>query len=282
MLSVITVTRDREALLLRKAESLERQTLPPERFEWRVLANGDATAAQTLRRLSTRFDTVVLETDEDLPIGAARNRVARAARGDVLLMSDDDCVLSEGCLGAHLAGHHGPGPTVVVGPLKLPEAMRRGRRKEPFEQAVGFGRLGLWAHATGANTSLPRSLFEDVGGYDESFIEYGGEDPDLALRLRGRGARFRIVREAWAYHLGRTLGQDPQRAYQAGRAQYRVYSDNPSVEVGLILGVHPWLLAMKRWLLSSAFRRLIPAELAEYERAYLRGALSMHAERGRP
>lgn len=276
--TVVTVTHDREELLLRKAQSLMGQTLPAERFEWRVLANADAAAAAALRRLPTPFDKVVLESDENLPIGAARNRAAEGGHGSILLMSDDDCLPSEGCLAAHVEAHRGSATTVVVGPLRLPEELRSGRQREPFERAFGLGRAALWIHATGANTSIPRRAFEAVGGYDESFVEYGGEDPDLALRLRESGARFRFARRAWAYHAGRTLGQDPKRAYLAGRAQYRVYRNNGGLDVGLLLGVHPILLTLKRWVLGSGLRRLLSPELAQYESAYLEGALAARAE----
>ncbi|MEJ2666346.1 MAG: glycosyltransferase, partial [Deinococcales bacterium] len=240
--TVVTVTHGRVPLLLRKREHLRAQSLPADRFEWRVLANGDPDAADALRGESTPFETTVLATRENLPIAAARNRAASGARGRVLLMSDDDCLPGPECLVAHLAAHAAHRASVVVGPLRLPDELRVGRRREPFERAARLGKHALWINATGANTSLPREAFEAVGGYDESFVAYGGEDPELALRLRGAGLRFRFEAAAWAYHAGRILGADPERAYLAGRAHRIVFERSRSLEVGLLLGVHPWLV----------------------------------------
>lgn len=279
-LSVVTVTHGRVPLLLRKLEHLLKQSLPADRFEWRVLANGDPAAATALRDLDTPFATTVVDSSENLPIAVARNRAAAGARGRVLLMSDDDCLPGPACLRAHAAAHAAQPGSVVVGPLRLPEELRVGRRREPFERAARIGRRALWINATGANTSLPRDAFVAVGGYDERFVDYGGEDPDLALRLKRRGLRFRYAGAAWALHAGRVLGGDPRRAYLAGRAHRAIYDRDRSLEVGLLLGVHPWLLGAKRALLSGPLSRWLDPEVVAYERAYLEGAAAGGEGRG--
>ena len=52
------------------------------------------------------------------------------------------------------------------------------------------------------NLSLSRQDFERVGGFDESFVGWGLEDTDLALRLMAQGVRVRSGRFATnVYHL---------------------------------------------------------------------------------
>ena len=54
----------------------------------------------------------------------------------------------------------------------------------------------------GSNFSLDRTLFEEVNGFNEDFVGYGGEDTELEYRLRLVGARFAWVRHrAIQYHL---------------------------------------------------------------------------------
>lgn len=54
----------------------------------------------------------------------------------------------------------------------------------------------------GSNFSLERSLFEEINGFNEDFVGYGGEDTELEYRLRLAGARFLWVRHlAIQYHL---------------------------------------------------------------------------------
>lgn len=279
-LSVITVTHGRRALVVHKAEALARQSLPAERFEWRVLANGDPEAADALRALELPFRTVVLESDANLPIAAARNRAAADARSPLLLMSDDDVLPGPSCLSVHLEAQRAHPGSVMVGALRLPESLRAGRRREPFERAAAVAGRALWINATGANTSLPRALFERVGGYDERYVLYGGEDPDLAWRLRAEGVRFRYLPGAWAHHVGRILGADDRKAALAGHAHYLLYRRTGAAEVGWLLGVHPWMLAAKRLWWRGPWRRMLPRDLVTYETAYLEGAL--RARRGAP
>lgn len=291
LLSVVTVSHQRHELLLRKAESLREQTLAPELFEWCVAYNGDARAAALLdemqddenRRLPFALRSVALSENEPIPV--ARNAAAALAGGALLLMSDDDVLLPAGCLAAHVAAHgYGPGgvtaagpapaPTrVVVGPLRLPEELARGGEREPFERTSSVAGRALWINATGANTSLPRAAFVAAGGYDADFVAYGGEDSDLALRLRAAGARFVRSEAAWAEHVGLVTG-DTTKAFAAGRAGVRVWRKHRRAEVGLMLGVHPALIWLKRLLLGSPFRSLFGRRTAEYEDAYLKGAVA--------
>lgn len=278
LVSVLTVTHDRRELLRRKLESLRGQTLAADMFEWVVCVNGDSDGSREfLAAQDTPFSLTVLYHEENRPIAEARNRCAEEARAALLLMSDDDCLLPPGCLAAHLAAHeaHPPPGAVVIGPLRLPEKLRLGRRREPFEQGFDLGGRGLWINATGANSSLPAAAFRRVAGYDETFRAYGGEDPDLALRLRSLGLVFRVAPQAFAYHAARQLGREGERkAYLAGMAHWRVYRRHPSVEVGLLLGVHPLLLPLKRLAFTTLFRCLFPAERVAYEHSYLAGVLS--------
>ncbi len=54
----------------------------------------------------------------------------------------------------------------------------------------------------GSNFSLEKSLLEEINGFNEDFVGYGGEDTELEYRLRLAGARFFWVRHlAIQYHL---------------------------------------------------------------------------------
>src|SRR5690606_26543337 len=98
----------------------------------------------------------------------------------------------------------------------------RSAEREPFERTASLAGRALWINATGANTSLPRRAFEAVGGYDRELVAYGGEDSELALRLREHGAVFLRSAAAWAEHVGLVSG-DTSKAYAAGRAAVRVW-----------------------------------------------------------
>ncbi|HEX7041145.1 MAG TPA: galactosyltransferase-related protein [Trueperaceae bacterium] len=273
-LSVITASRGRHELLLRKAASLAAQTLPPSEFEWRLWLNEPpedvAVVREALEALALPF-AVWVGGGSDEPVGRARDLAAEGARGRVLLLSDDDCLPAPGALAAHLAFHDATPRAVGVGPLRLPPELRRGRRAEPFERPAALGRRAWWFNLTGANSSLPAAAFRAVGGYDPAWRDYGGEDPELALRLRDAGLRFRHVPGGDAYHHGR-VWDDERKAYLAGRAHVRVWRRHQRPDVALALGVHPWLLALKRAALGGPWARLLDPDVRRYELAYARGA----------
>ncbi len=273
-ISVVTASSRRRDLLLAKLASLEAQTLEPERFEWVVCLNGpDDGSAAALQAATPRFAMTVLYHQEFLSPAAARNLAAAQATAPFVLLSDDDCLLEPGCLAAHLHFQKTVPDAVGVGLLRLPEELRDAARREPFEQVASVSGRVLWTAATGANTSVPSAALQRVGGYDESFETYGGEDPDLGFRLRRGGLAFRRVPGAAAFHHGNQLGAEGNdKAFQAGQAHWRVYRKHASAEVGLLLGVHPAVLALKALVVNSLTGRLVRHPRFAYELAYARGA----------
>ncbi len=274
-LSVLVPTFDRRELLARKFASLAEQTLSKTDFEVIVCDDGSTDGTREwLAELRPPFALQVLTPPEKLGAAGARNLCAEYAVGKTLLMSDDDCLLAPEALAEHLAAHRRFPQSVIIGKLVLPDSLRQGGRREPFEQAFGFGSRALWINATGANTSIPAWAFRQVGGYDPSFTGYGGEDPHLALKLRALGLSFRRAPRALAYHAARQLGGNFQeKAFAAGRAQWRVYQEFGSLGVGLLLGLHPLMLALKRPLFHPLIAKRTANPLYHYERAYLLGAL---------
>ena len=282
-MSVVTASRARHDSLLRKAEALSRQTLDADAFEWCLYLNEPADAVASLRhRLEVRALAfrVVVDGGEVLPVGRARNQAASAARGDVLLLSDDDCMPDPGALAAHLALHERSDRVAGIGPLRLPEALRRGRQREPFERTARLlGGRALWINFTGANSSVEAAHYRAVGGYDPAWSGYGGEDPEFALRLRAHGVRFRHVPLGGAVHEGR-VSDDAEKAYAAGAAHVRVARRYPRSGAAWMLGVHPALLALKRAALAGPAAALLPPSQRAYERAYAEGAVSAWRDRG--
>ncbi|MFF8730083.1 glycosyltransferase family 2 protein [Streptomyces sp. NPDC015171] len=162
---------------------------------------------------------------------AARNTGAAAAGGDLLLFLDDDILLPPSALAAHAAAHRRDADACVHGPVRdLPGARRLlasaepAVRRAPYE-AVAAGRFGRtvvtalerfvaamaeervpavapWLVCIGANTSMPRALWQRSGGYDEEFgTTWGCEDLELGRRLWSLGTRMRLEPGAASVHL---------------------------------------------------------------------------------
>lgn len=125
--------------------------------------------------------------DEGRGPGAARNRGASKASGDVLLFTDADTVVPPDWVGRHLAHYDREEVVGVGGPAR------------PLDGGLAdellFTVLSDWWYRVswplgfvqqpGFNCSVRRGAFEAVGGYDESIAFQ--EDTDLSLRLKREG-----------------------------------------------------------------------------------------------
>lgn len=270
-LSIITVAFKRPQMLEAKLASLRVQTLAPERFEWCVCINGgSADEIESIRQVlqvDTSFTVKVMVNEENVPIAKARNQCVEQASGKVLLLSDDDCLLAPEVLEHHLTAQQAH-MAVYVGSILF-----QGETFERFEpRRVDYGNVN------GANTSVPKTAFDAVHGFDE-LPGYGGEDILLGYKLKRQGVVFKALSHASVTHLGANpmRAGDMNKARSAGRNAVIMSRWYPDMRVRL--GVHPLLLRVKRWLfmhkLAKPLRTLwrhLDAPSHDYERAYFVGA----------
>jgi GT2 family glycosyltransferase len=126
---------------------------------------------------------------------ANRNHGARLASTDWLAFLDDDCEPQADWLDAILRA--ADGADIVEGKTICPD-----KRDDPFEEHVENLMGGvLWS----CNFGVARDVFFQIGGFDEDFLEAGGEDMELAWRVRQRGHRVVFSEEAVVEHPARRI-----------------------------------------------------------------------------
>ena len=193
-LSVVIPVRDGAKVLPPLLGSLDRQTLPRERFEVVVVDNGSRDGGADLAR-SWGARVVRLQI---AGISRARNSGAEAAASDRIAYIDADCVADSGWLEA-MARCAGSKP-LIAGPVRItagdpPNAVERFERLWRFAQAA-WVKQG-WA-AT-ANLLVEREAFEAVGGFDEAY-GHNGEDADFCIRAGRAGFDLGYCRDAAVSH----------------------------------------------------------------------------------
>ncbi|MGZ6825145.1 MAG: glycosyltransferase family 2 protein [Mycobacteriales bacterium] len=120
-----------------------------------------------------------------------RNQAWRAATGDLVLFTDDDCVPTPSWVEEHLRAS---GPRrVTVGRTEPDPAQAEG----PFSRSLRVEDAS-WFQT--ANVGYPRALLEELGGFDEGFRAAAGEDTDLGLRALSAGAEAVFVPTALVRH----------------------------------------------------------------------------------
>lgn len=142
---------------------------------------------------------------ENRGLAAARN-VGLGAAGDGLVwFLDDDLVPAPGLVQRHRGVHDHGEPRIVVGPCRIPPDSGAPAPlvrwwDAHYAQLEKVGRVDRFDRFTVANASGPAALLRAVGGFDESFVGYGLEDYELAVRLLRAGTRLDFDVDAVAWH----------------------------------------------------------------------------------
>jgi peptidoglycan/xylan/chitin deacetylase (PgdA/CDA1 family)/glycosyltransferase involved in cell wall biosynthesis len=140
---------------------------------------------------------------EHLGQGAARNRGAGEASSERLVFLDDDMVANPALLEAHLALQAENEGVVGIGNIVY-ETNARGwyvracsdNWKRHFDRLAD--RNVDWQDLYSGNVSIPRELFDRVGGFPTDSV--AAEDAELGCRLQAAGAAFTFLRGAIARH----------------------------------------------------------------------------------
>jgi cellulose synthase/poly-beta-1,6-N-acetylglucosamine synthase-like glycosyltransferase len=200
-----------------------------------VLDGGCATSVRMIKKLALSVPVSVHE--EPLQGRAAtRNRLAQQAQGSVLLFLDDDMEPQARLIERHRQFHDSHSRAVLVGRWSVPEGWNAAEPNargdaDDFSNTVadGDGRIRRFDGFSCANTSIPRDLFLEAGGFDELFRGYGEEDSELGMRLLARGIAIHHDPRALAWHLQkRNVIEDCRLRSEAGKNYIRFASLHPS------------------------------------------------------
>lgn len=217
--TLVTVVRGRHGHLDRQRAWIAAMDPAPPRHV--VVAMGDPGVADVLEQFPAVPTTLVeLAVDGELPLAAARNAgvaAATAAGASTVALLDVDCLPAASLAGDYataldrVAAH--PGPSVLCGRVRyLPEGLTDADhtpnrlatvgRDHPLRvvpdddtPVPGDPRL-LWS----LNFATRTDAWHRIGGFDEAYVGYGGEDTDFGQRLAAAGGTMWWIRGGLAYH----------------------------------------------------------------------------------
>ena len=205
MLSVIIPTSDRPELLRACLQSLAHQNIPSEAYE--VIVADDGSSYDVTDLVENEFATSGLNVrvvcNPKLGAAFARNAAAAVAGGDILAFLDDDAVVNRYWVANVLKAFQKKGVDVITGrilPLQsgLFSAARQARYDRRRNRALA-DRNHRATFLAGGNSAIRRALFEQVGGFDTSFVMM--HDFELLLRLERFGYRCQYVDDVEIHHL---------------------------------------------------------------------------------
>jgi glycosyltransferase involved in cell wall biosynthesis len=263
--SVVVATRDRADRLERLLRALAGQMLPAERFE--VLVVDDGSTDHTPDVLAHAAAALPIEIRRiDGPDGrgpaAARNRGWRAARGNLIAFTDDDCEPAPDWLQRGLrASEASPGSIVQGRTIPNPDELKR---LGPFSRTKRIEEASPWFQT--CNIFYPRPLLERLGGFDERFPGAAGEDADLGWRARELGAERSFEQHAVVHHAVEEVGPLGElRQALKGSESARMYRRHPELRARAAYAGIFWNRTHARFALAAVglalARRFPPAAL---------------------
>ncbi len=232
LVSILISTHEQPVLLERCVVGLLERTDYP-RLEI-IIADHDnrsLQARQTLRRLERHDAVRIIAVEDPFNWSAVNNRLALEARGEILLLMNDDVdVIASDWLDELVAQLDRPSvgvagacllysdDTLQHGGIVLSHASAKHVLRSARQEAGYLGQLAMvrdLSAVTGACLAIRRAVFEAVGGLSEA-LPLSCNDIDLCLRVRKAG--FRVVWSPFAllHHVdGASRGHDRTIRQQA-------------------------------------------------------------------
>ncbi|WP_256999432.1 glycosyltransferase family 2 protein [Microbacterium sp. SZ1] len=215
--SVIVAHYDQPRELARTLHALAAQDYPRELLEIVVADDGSPGEIDVPEGV-----VLVRQEDRGFRLAAVRNLGVRASNGEVLCFLDADTAPEPGYVRALTRLPALLTEAVVVGrrrhadftgispDVPVVEAAAGGELAEPAWLAEEYARSRdlldaddrSYRFVIGAVMGCSRRLFDEVGGFDETFTTYGGEDWEWAHRMWQAGAVLAHVPDAVAWHDG--------------------------------------------------------------------------------
>lgn len=211
-LSIIIPTRDREAIF---HETLQRATDAMAGLDAEIIVVNDSKTRQVI--ISPLLKNVHTINNTGQGVASARNNGASIAQADLLLFLDDDMWISGELLlkAIQLNAEH---PFAVFNfNWEYPAQLRELIQQQPFGrflESIQFTTMKGWCRGmdwydhkmfattglAGATLLIPKEIYFEVKGYDESFPLAGAEDHDFSARLIKSGYKAYIYPMIKAWH----------------------------------------------------------------------------------
>ncbi len=228
MISIIIPTYNRKELLRKCLNSIWNCILPSCGYEVVVVDDGssDGTLEYLKQESLVRANLVVLSQNNSGP-ATARNAGAKKAKGDILAFTDDDCVVSAQWLSAIEEGMLSNKYLALEGPVKSDTY----KNISPLTHIIEHeGPKGFMT----CNLTVKKNVFEQIGGFDENFMNAAHEDVDLCLRVLKFGeigyvSTMEIIHPARRYNWLKEIVRSYKYAKGYVYGEYLLYKRNPNL-----------------------------------------------------
>jgi len=191
--SIVIPTHNRKDSLRRCLEAVTHQDYP----DYEVIVVDDGSTDSTGEMVQREFPQVrYIRQEPNQGPAAARNRGIKAASGEIIAFTDDDCIPPTNWLASHLPYYDDP-QVGGVGGLQLtarPNFIEQFQIAHYLDVYTEFHRICRVEAVRGFGTnnlSIRREVFDHAGLFDEAFLT--GADPELTRRVAIAG--YTLIRD---------------------------------------------------------------------------------------
>jgi GT2 family glycosyltransferase len=188
--SIVTIVKGRRKQLANLLHSIKASTILP--YDIQIVCMDELDGTSTPDGLNVSIHK--MNEAHELPLAAARNMGITAANTNQVIFIDVDCIVSPTLFANMLAALETEN-IITAYPLYLPIVPDAGNYADlkyqalahPSREKIPAGEpvqhLQFWSLIF----AIQKQTFEQIGGFDESFIGYGAEDTDFAMIFNQAG-----------------------------------------------------------------------------------------------
>ena len=211
-------TYNRAHLLERVLDACFEQTVPADAYEVVLVNDGSNDRTPEVIAAARQRATCRFEVIDQANSGLAKGRNAGIARatGERIIFIDDDVLPLPNFVEEHVRSHDEHPKAIVRGGAINVESFED--LPPPVWSIRNYSGNYFWT----TNVSVPLVTIRAIGGFNETFAEYGWEDIDVGLRLRFGGVKAVFNPKALVYHWKpRPRSGDVEKMIRQSRAQAR-------------------------------------------------------------
>lgn len=278
-LSIIIPTYNAQDLLRETLDCLVDQTVSTDLYEVIIADDGSSdNTKEVVQDFSSLLDIhYYYQEDDGFRLAAARNLGLEHAKYPLVLFFDCGMIATEDLVEKHLMAHKDQPDSVLIGlsygveeystenAKELTQLINTLDRTELFSelsqrknlydcrydtcQEIDFDlskTRAPWVMCWGGHVSCSTQTLKQIGGCDEAFRSWGGEDVDMAIRLFEHGCQFKVLKSLHAIHKPHYRCGESNKASSMENIKYIVNKyKQPDVS---LLSEHGWEAIFKMTL----------------------------------
>lgn len=193
-----------------------------------ILVDNGSTPPYQLKRNYTVNGLTIIRNEANKGFPAAVNQGIREAKGDIIILLNNDVIVTPGWaarLSQHLDEYSivGPVTNYCAGMQKITIPLYANidelNKESAYLSQETEGKAEEVNFVIGFCMAFKKSLFDEIGEFDESLWPCSGEEIDFCLRARKGGHKVGIAHDVYVHHEGSKTFGDMEKAGQVNYAE---------------------------------------------------------------